>query len=346
MSLFQKNNAKPTYNPNLPFTISNWQGNPLHNGLYTNLHGDKLHQIKDVYRWMAGPKPLAPLKKNQQSPLSYQPIFNLESITADCIIPLGHAGFIISLSGTRLLIDPVLTSNPFLKRFTPIPISPSALLGIDYLLLSHNHRDHIDKTTVQKICAANPNCKILTGLETGKQLRKWNIKNKIEEAGWFQTYKTNSKVKIDYLPAQHWSRRWLKDTNINLWGSFMITQTDTQKTIYFGADSGYAPHFAQIGALYNIDLAMLGIGAFEPQWFMSAAHTGPQAALQAFTDLKAKTLMPMHYGTFDLSDEPVFYAEQQLVELNKIKQVHIRLMEIGTAMGLTAKSGLNDTSNN
>lgn len=334
MGFSTKNNLKPTHKPQLKFTIDNWQGNPLKNNLYTNLYGDDLRTMKDVYKWMSGPKPLAELKKNQQSPLAFRNIKNGHERIENSITPLGHAGFIIDFADLRLVIDPVLVDNPFMKRFTPIPISPSAIKGVDYLLLSHNHRDHIDKQSVIKICAANPECKILTGLETGKQLRKWNIKNQIEEAGWFQRYNTNPNIEIDYLPAQHWSRRWLKDMNVNLWGSYMITNKQNSQTIYFGADSGYAPHFKQIGELYKIDLALLGIGAFEPQWFMSSAHTGPQAALQAFADLGAKRLMPMHYGTFDLSDEPVFYPEEQLKELIKNTNTQIEWMKIGTSMHL------------
>ncbi|RZM20846.1 MAG: Zn-dependent hydrolase, partial [Pedobacter sp.] len=172
------------------------------------------------------------------------------------------------------------------------------------------------------------------GLETGKLLKRWKVKNEIQEAGWFQRFNTIEGIEIDYLPTKHWSRRWLTDTNINLWGSFMIRSTKLNKTIYFGSDSGYGLHFEWIGNHYMIDLAILGIGAYEPQWFMNTAHTGPVDALKAFADLKAKTLMPMHYGTLDLSDEPVYYPEKILREINADEKVSILWMKIGQRMKL------------
>jgi L-ascorbate metabolism protein UlaG (beta-lactamase superfamily) len=324
---------KPLYNPDLLIIKEGWTGNPVSiEDCYENLDGTSVRSLREVFKWMTGERVLTKLKKNQKSCLSFEQTINIGDKTTNCLIPIGHAGFVIDLGGIRVVIDPVLQTSPFLKRFTPIPFSPSDLVGIDYLLLSHNHRDHIDKKTIQLLTRLNPGCKILTGLETGKLLKRWNIKNEIEEAGWFQRFKTSSDIIIDYLPSKHWSRRWLTDTNINLWGSFMIQHEETQKTIYFGSDSGYGQHFEWIGENYVIDLAILGIGAYEPQWFMHTGHTGPTDALKSFTDLKAKTLMPMHYGTFDLSDEPVYYPEKILRELNRDEKISILWMKIGQRM--------------
>ncbi|WP_442587448.1 MBL fold metallo-hydrolase [Pedobacter sp. AW31-3R] len=324
---------RPSHNPDLSFIKEGWTGNPVsEKECYENLDGTSVRSIKEVWKWIGGERPLTKLKKNQQSVLSFTPTTNIGDKTIDCLIPIGHAGFVIDADGVRIVIDPILHSSPFLKRFTPIPFSPSELRGVDYLLLSHNHRDHIDKKSIQLLTELNPGCKILTGLETGRLLKSWGIKNEIEEAGWFQRFQTTEEVIIDYLPAKHWSRRWLTDTNINLWGSFMIQFTKLKKTIYFGADSGYGLHFGLIGELYTIDLAILGIGAYEPQWFMHTGHTGPKDALKAFADLKAKTLMPMHYGTFDLSDEPVYYPENVLRELNTDNAIPILWMKIGQRM--------------
>jgi L-ascorbate metabolism protein UlaG (beta-lactamase superfamily) len=317
------------YNKELKFVKAGWTGNLLNSkGLYTNLYGDDIKSLGDVWRWMRGAKPLAKLKKDQRTSLTFQQIENIADKSNNAIIPLGHASFIVDLNGKRLLIDPVVAANRFLKRFTPIPFPIPEMNNVDYLLLSHNHRDHIDKSSVQQLSVVNPNAIILTGLEIGKILRGWGVKNQIQEAGWYQQYNTDDTLDIDYLPAQHWSRRWLTDTNVNLWGSFMITDKVAGKTIYFASDSGYGKHFADIGNVYDIGIAMIGIGAYEPQWFMHTAHTGPSDAVKAFHDLKAKKWIPMHYGTFDLSDEPVFYPEQFLRahypdELNQILWMHI-----------------------
>jgi len=114
----------------------------------------------------------------------------------------------------------------------------------------------------------------------------------------------------------------------------MIYFPKHKKTIYFGADSGYGLHFELIGRLYSIDLAILGIGAYEPQWFMNIGHTRLKDALKALRDLKAKTFMPMHYSTFELSEEPVYYPEKFLKELNADNTIHIRWMEVGQRMSL------------
>lgn len=318
------------FNHELKFVKAGWTGNQLsEKGTYTNIHGDDIKGFGDVWRMLRNPRPLAKLKKGQQSPLHWQPIENIKNKSKNAIIPLGHASFIVDINGIRLLIDPVVVTNRLLKRHTKVPFQVTELDNVDYFLLSHNHRDHIDKSSVLELCRHNKNAIILTGLETGKVLKKWGIKNKIQEAGWYQQYKTSETVAIDYLPSHHWSRRWFTDTNINLWGSFMIQDKVADKTIYFAGDSGYQPHFAAIGQDYKIDIAMIGVGAYEPQWFMSSAHTGPADAVKAFKDLNAQKWIPMHYGTFDLSEEPIYYPEKVLREQHAEELENIFWMRIG-----------------
>ena len=191
--------------------------------------------------------------------------------------------------------------------------------------------------SIIQVCKYNPSAIILTGLEIGKVLKKWGIKNEILEAGWYQQFNISDDITIDYLPSQHWSRRWITDTNINLWGSFMINDKRSNKTIYYAGDSGYAPHFAEIGNDYSIDIAMIGVGAYEPQWFMKSAHTGPSEAIMAFSDLKAKFWIPMHYGTFDLSDEPIYYSEQILREQDEEELANVIWMHIGKRITILNK---------
>lgn len=318
------------YNSELKFVKPEWRGNLLNaNGLYTNLYGDDIKSFGEVLRWTRSDKPLAKLKKAQQSPLSFQLIENVTDKSNNAIIPLGHASFIVDVNGIRLLIDPVVTPNRVLKRFTKVPFDLPELNNVDYFLLSHNHRDHIDKSSIKQLVKLNPDAVILTGLEIGKILKGWGVKNQIQEAGWYQQYNTAETLSIDFLPSQHWSRRWLTDTNIQLWGSFMIQDKATNKTIYFASDSGYGQHFKDIGNEYEIDITMIGIGAYEPQWFMSSAHTGPSDAIKAVKDLKANQWIPMHYGTFDLSDEPIFYPEQILREHHVDSLEQILWMSIG-----------------
>ena len=241
------------YNSELKFVKPDWTGNKLTaEGLYTNIYGDDIKSFGEALRWMRSDNPLAKLKKNQQTTLIYQLIENISEKTSNAIIPLGHASFIVDINGIRLLIDPVVAPNRFLKRYTIVPFNLSELNNVDYLLLSHNHRDHIDKNSVKQLTKLNPDAIILTGLEIGKILKGWGVKNQIQEAGWYQQYNTSEALAIDYLSSRPWSRRWLNDTNIQFWGSFTIQDKSTDKTIYFAHDSGYGQHFRDIGSDYEI----------------------------------------------------------------------------------------------
>jgi L-ascorbate metabolism protein UlaG (beta-lactamase superfamily) len=123
------------------------------------------------------------------------------------------------------------------------------------------------------------------------------------EMGWYQQFQGFENIKITYLPTRHWGRRLLRDTNKRLWGAFVI-ESET-RSLYFGSDSGYGSHFKELSELFpNLDYAMLGIGAFQPEWFMQPVHMSPTEAIQAFHDSGAKHMIPMHHGTLDLSDEP------------------------------------------
>jgi len=140
----------------------------------------------------------------------------------------------------------------------------------------------------------------------------------VQEAGWYQAYDTGSDISITLLPAFHWSRRSLFDTNSILWGSYLI-RTD-EVTVFIAGDTGYADHFKEIGRLFDdIDYAILPIGSYEPDHIHKNSHMTPEQALQAFEDLNANTMIPVHYGTFDLSDEPIAEPMERLIQEIKRK---------------------------
>ncbi len=307
----------PVYNPLLPFVKENWKGNPVNkNNQYINLDGPSERSFAELFKWQTEKNPLKQLKQNQQTAIDVHINKHITGNREDGIVWLGHASFLFTLCGKHFITDPVFYNVGPVKRFTALPCDVADLKEIDYILLSHNHRDHADKKSMQQLCSINPSAIILTGLNIAPLLRSWKITNPIIEAGWYQQYQLETDVQITYLPAKHWNRRGLYDMNNMLWGSFMLQAPD--KKIYFGADSGLGIHFTEIAQLFpEIDTALLGIGAYKPEWFMATAHTSPADALVAFEHLQAKQLIPMHHGTFDMGDEPIFYPKQELLLLQE-----------------------------
>lgn len=308
--------GRPTHNADLPFTRAGWEGNPKNaKDEYINLDGASERNIMDVLRWQLTRNPFRERKKKLRSNVEVLENNDFIHDNADGITFIGHATYFITVSNMRLITDPVFYQVGLLKRNTKLPCEVSEFNNIDYILLSHNHRDHCDKKSLQELCALNPSAIILTGLGLSRLLRGWKIKNEIIEAGWFQRFQLKQSVTIDYLPAKHWSRRGLTDLNEMLWGSFMIN-VPGRAPVYFAADSGMGKHFEMIGDAYSkISHAMIGIGAFEPEWFMRPSHTNPKEALQAFSRLRAAHFIPMHFGTFDLSDEPLDYPLENLQKM-------------------------------
>lgn len=188
-------------------------------------------------------------------------------------------------------------------------------------MVSHDHRDHMDEPSIKALAKINPNARYLTGLGNEGLLKDFTKSSLIQSAGWFQKFDTpNSPLEIFYLPSRHWGRRYLTDTNIRLWGAFIIRSST--KTIYFSGDTGYASHFKKTAELFpDITHAIIGIGAYKPEWFMQGNHISPTNAIQGFHELGAKYLIPMHYGTFDLSDEALsdpYLAMQNHNEMGNI----------------------------
>ena len=162
-------------------------------------------------------------------------------------------------------------------------------------------------------------------------VKKLNPTITTQEAGWFQQYDLNEAFRVSFLPAHHWYRRTISDKNTQLWGSFMI-ETENQK-FYFAGDSGYAEHFKTIGQHFGkADYAFLPIGAYEPRWMMQQSHMNPQEALMAYDDLKAQNLIPMHFGTFDLTDEPM--GEPQTLLENSRSNQNLTMLKIGEPLWL------------
>jgi L-ascorbate metabolism protein UlaG (beta-lactamase superfamily) len=269
-------------------------------------------------------------KKEKKMDKFILPLFDPKDFLAskkDGIVWLGHASFFIRVWGISFLTDPVYYKLPLIKTISHLPNIFPKLPPIDYLLISHDHRDHFDVRTLKKISALSPRTEVLTGIGMKSLFKKFPF-NEIQTAGWYQKYDTKG-AEVYFLPARHRSKRTLLDTNKRLWGSFLIKAG--WKTLYFWGDSGYENHFKEIWKLFpDIDYAFLGIWWYAAKWFIHPNHTTPSEALDAMKDLWAKKMIPMHYGTFDITHEP---SSQPLRFLKKECEIRHLSKEV-TILGL------------
>lgn len=325
-------------NPNLKTILSpeKWKGTPINDKKqFVNHEHPFSPSFLKVLQWKLNTQPQKHEKKNDSFRLNVHKTDSFLNSKEDCIVWLGHASFFIRLNGITLLTDPVYFNMAFLKRFAEMPVNPSEIKGIDYILVSHDHYDHTDVKSLKLLCKNNPEAEILTGLNMEKMLRKL-MTNPIQMAGWNQQYLTDeSKIKLYFLPARHWARRSAFDTNKRLWGAFVIEGNG--KKIYFSGDTGYGNHFIEAAELFpEIDYFICGTGAYSPKWFMEPIHISPENAVKAFNEMKAKHLIPMHYATFDLSDEPfgepvrVLRSEEAAGRING----KLKIMDVGEVLSI------------
>jgi N-acyl-phosphatidylethanolamine-hydrolysing phospholipase D len=225
----------------------------------------------------------------------------------DYIAWIGHATFLIKLGNTTIITDPVFSKNagPLIfgpDRFTEPALNLDEIPKTDLFLLTHNHYDHLDKSTIRRFPFKD--AKVLLPLKLGKYFKP-RFKD-INEMDWYDVIKINDDLKVTFLPAVHWSKRSLTDTNKTLWGNFLIEYKG--KKIFFACDTGYGDIYKALGKKYGpIDITMINIGAynFKPMFDKSIYHTTPEEALNVAQDLKSKKVIGMHWGTFVLSLEPI-----------------------------------------
>jgi L-ascorbate metabolism protein UlaG (beta-lactamase superfamily) len=222
---------------------------------------------------------------------------------------IGHATLYVQMGGRNLLFDanfsqrasPVSFAGP--QRRVPLPVTLDELPPVDVVLTSHNHYDHLDEPTVRQLIAQRGGQPLFVApLGMDLWLREVGA-TRVERFDWWDRHRLLG-LEITMTPVQHWSARSLNDRNATLWGGWAVRADGF--SFWFSGDCGYSQDFRDIGERFGgFDLAALAVGGYEPRWFMQDQHINPLEAVQAFLDLRAKQAVGVHWGTFELTDEPL-----------------------------------------
>lgn len=253
---------------------------------------------------------------------------------------IGHSSLLIEIDGRTILIDPVWSERAsFLesfgpKRFFEAPLPLAELPEPDAILISHDHYDHLDKQTIKHF--AGTTIPFFCSLGVSRYLEKWGINaNYISELDWGDSVMIAPEIVLTSTPARHFSGRGILNRNETLWASFVIS--GPKHNIFYGADSGWFPGFKDIGDQFGpFDLTMLEIGAYGKYW--PDIHMGPIHAANAHLALKGKLMMPIHWGTFNLSTHAWYEPIEKLLDYAKEKKINLFIPEPGkpTSVGKQA----------
>jgi L-ascorbate metabolism protein UlaG (beta-lactamase superfamily) len=221
---------------------------------------------------------------------------------------LGHASILTEIDGTVVLVDPLFGSAGPIRRVAKAPILPRDLPRIDAVVLTHGHHDHLDLRSLRAVAKRFPSAVFITPVGLSRHL-PWACKRRVE-LSWWRAVQVGE-LEICLVPAQHWHLRTGVDYDRALWGGVVLRGS---RSVYHSGDSGYFGGFKTIGRVFpELDVAVLPMGAYEPRWFMEDQHMAPEHSVQAFDDVGARFLVPMHWGTFDLSDEPLWHGPIDLL---------------------------------
>jgi L-ascorbate metabolism protein UlaG (beta-lactamase superfamily) len=257
---------------------------------------------------------------------------------------LGHSSILISMDNQQILIDPILEerASPFSwigpKRFHPSPVTAEELPDIDVVLITHDHYDHLEKSTLVAIHEKVKHFIVPLGI--GALLEDWGINpSKITELDWWETHSSGS-LKFHATPAVHYASRGLFDANKRLWCSWSIV--GKEQRIFISGDSGYFEGFKEIGErLGPFDVTFLKIGAFNDKGTWRALHMTPEEAGQQHLDLRGKLLVPLHWATFDLGLHPWYEPIERLVSFSDQESITLITPEVGEKINLQGKSETN-----
>jgi len=294
------------------------------------------HGFGDVFRWsvldrltgrrrVAPPGPPAP-----RVPSDPEAIHRPDG--APRVTWIGHSSFLATLAGASFLLDPVFSKR--IARFIPRHGEPGlradALPPLTALLVTHNHYDHLDAPSLRSLPRELP---VFTAAGLGRWFRRRGFAN-VTELSWWDTASAGS-LAITFVPARHWSRRRIGDINRSAWGGFVVSGGGA--TLYHAGDTGWFDGFREIAARFPlIDLALLPIGAYAPAWFMEPHHMNPEQAIDALQVLKARAMVPMHWGAFQLTDEPLVEPIERLRHgwEKRRPEARLQVMSVGETVAI------------
>lgn len=252
---------------------------------------------------------------------------------------IGHATVLVQYRDINFLTDPHLTQYPFYfefavkPRFSQPALSFEQMPEIDFIVISHNHYDHLDHRTVDMF-GNSVTWFVPLGLKTWF-LDRGIDDDKVVELDWWGSHQFNDRVNITFTPTQHWSKRTPWDTNASLWGSWAIDIDGFRS--WFSGDTGYnQAMFREIGdRLGPFHLGLITIGGYAPRYFMSASHVDPAEAVQIHIDIQSQQSLPIHWGTFQLTHEPLLEPPallQRALDERRIPQQNFRPLKIGETL--------------
>lgn len=290
-------------------------------------------RLGEVLRWLATRKPIE-WPRYVDMPQWKIPTQRVQGADLRATF-INHSTVLLQTEGFNFLTDPIWSrrAGPMgimgPKRVRNPGVRLEDLPPIDYVLISHNHYDHLDLATVRRLQRLHDPLFCV-----GEGLRRWFERRgvfKVQEFGWWEDLRINPDVTITFVPAEHYARRGFFDHNRTLWGGFVVT--GEKGAIYFAGDTGFGSHFEEIRNFFGIiRLALLPIGAYAPRWFMRPVHMSPDDAVKAHQILKANTSIGIHFGTFQLSDEafddPIKDLKSALVRY-KVSPDQFRLLDQG-----------------
>ncbi|MEQ9442897.1 MAG: MBL fold metallo-hydrolase [Cyclobacteriaceae bacterium] len=261
------------------------------------------HSITAMLKETMNPDPnVAPDRNIEVEKINPQSLLSLpDSLTR--ITWLGHSSFLIEMEEKKVLLDPIFgqyaAPHPWLgrKRFNrEMPITIEELSNVDAVIISHDHYDHLDYSSINEL--KDKVNHFFVPLGVGNHLKRWDIsEEKISELDWWQEEQYED-LKIIFTPSRHMSGRGLSDQSATLWGSWIIQSKN--QNIYFSGDGGYGKHFREIGQKYGpFDIGLMECGQYNELW--RDVHMMPEESVMAATDIKAKLIVPIHWGAFALA---------------------------------------------